>query len=491
LLIARPRALKTRNGMIDMRDLNRRRRLTGEAGFVVPTALIVLLILTLLIGASITVATQTSSSTTRDNNTKAALEAAEAGLETANYRLSKLEPKESKQCINGGAVVEEKCESKPEEPLGNGATFQYWTSKGLAAGETCAGQTITTVANEAQRCITSVGTVNGVQRRLQARAALNRPPLFEVEGILGYKSIVVKNNSHLEGEIGTNGTITLAPGVTATKADLGGPTAKVELNGASPVTESKNPSPFEAAAAVPIGKSAESATTTAECKPPLPGEAPAAGPNCDWLITKGIKKETPGDLVGGPAGSVKFEPLTRSLSMGNKAELTLKEGIYNFCDFQITGTFATLTIELGARVEIFIDSAKPPREPEAKSGCKNDPEAGKLGFKNGVTIENPNKNATYLQVYVYDNSGGEIVFAPNSSSAFYGSIVAPYSKLAITNNGEFIGAIEASEVELTNNFKFKWDPNDKGLRKETSTYERKSWEECPPTYSGTNFQEGC
>jgi Tfp pilus assembly protein PilX len=474
--------------MIDMRHLNRRRHLTDEDGFVLPTAIIVLLILTVLIGAAITVAAQTSTSTTRDNNTKSALEAAEAGLQTASYRLSKIEPKEPKKCISGSAEAEgEGCKSG-SEPLGNGATFQYWTSKGLAAGEKCAGQTITTVTNETQRCITSIGTVNGVHRRLQARASLSRPPLFEVEGILGYTSVSVKNNGKLAGEIGTNGTIKLSPGVTVTKTDLA-PSGKVEGSG-SPGTITKTTSPF-VPPPVPIGKSAESALSTTECKPPLPGESPAAGPNCDWLITNGIKKETPGDLVGGPAGSVKFEPSIRSLSMGNKAELTLKEGVYNFCDFQVTGTFAKLTIEYGARVEIFIDSAKPPREPESKSGCKNDPEAGKLGFKNGVTIENPNKNATSLQIYVYDGSGGTIEFAPNSSSAFYGTIVAPYSKLAIENNGEFTGAIEANEVELTNNFTFNWDIHDKELTRETTTYERKAWEECPSTYTGTNPQEGC
>lgn len=473
--------------MIEMRHLDFKRRLPGEAGFVLPVAIIVLMIVTVLAGAAITIASQTSTSTTRDDNTKAALEAAEAGLQTASYRLSKLEPKKSEQCINGETVVTAECKS-PSEPLGNGAAFEYWTSKGLAVGEKCAGETITIVTSPAQRCITSVGTVHGVQRRLQASTSLSRPPLFEVEGILGYSSISVKNNGILAGEIGTNGTIKLSPGVTVTKTDLGGPTAKVELNGAAPVTETKIPSPF-VPPPIPIGESAKSAATTAQCKPPLQGEAPAAGPNCDWLITNGIEKMTPGDLVGGPAGSVKFKPTTRSLSMGNKAELTLKEGVYNFCDFQVTGTFAKLTIENGARVEIFIDSAK--REESGKSVCEGDPEAGKLAFKNGVTIENLSKNATNLQIYVYDRSGGTIEFAPLSKSAFYGTIVAPYSKLAIENNGEFTGAIEANEVELTNNFTFNWDVHDKELTKETTTYERKAWEECPPTYAGTNFQEGC
>jgi Tfp pilus assembly protein PilX/cytoskeletal protein CcmA (bactofilin family) len=464
--------------MIDMRHLDFKRRLTGEAGFVLPTAMIVLLILTVLIGAAVTVASQTSTSTTRDNNTKAALEAAEAGLQTASYRLSKLEPKESKLCINGSVVVESECKSSSES-LGNGATFQYWTSKGLAVGEKCAGETIATVTNPAPRCITSVGTVNGVQRRLQASTSLSRPPLFEVEGILGYKSVSISNNGKLEGEIGTNGTIKLSPGVTVTKSDLG-PSGKVEANGGSPGSITTNTSPFELPT-VPIGKSSESAKTTAECKPPLPGEAPAAGPNCDFRITYGINKTNPTEAD--PASGVTFNSSIRSLSMSNGSSLELYEGIYNFCDFQVTGNNATLKTAIGSKVEIFIDSAK-----RAKSGCEGDSEAGKFVFKNGLTIENPNKNATYLQIYVYDGSGGTIGFKNNSSSEFYGTIVAPESKIEISNNGSFTGAIEAKEVELTNNFKFKWDVNDKELRKETTTYERKGWEECTP---GSGTETGC
>ena len=85
-----------------MRHLNPKRRLIDEAGFVLPTAIIVLMIVTVLVGAAITVAMQTSTSTTRDDNTKAALEAAEGGLQVASYRLSQLKP-EKEECVSGSA----------------------------------------------------------------------------------------------------------------------------------------------------------------------------------------------------------------------------------------------------------------------------------------------------------------------------------------------------------------------------------------------------
>jgi Tfp pilus assembly protein PilX/cytoskeletal protein CcmA (bactofilin family) len=462
------------HGMIDMRHLtNFKRHPTDEAGFVLPTAMIVLLMLTVLIGAAVTVASQTSTSTTRDSNTKAALEAAEAGLQTASYRLSKLEPEKS-ECVTGTAkappTIGIYCAGSGSEPLGNGASFEYWASKGLVAGEKCGGETVSTQENVTPRCITSVGNVNGVARRVQERAASLASPLFQVKGILGYHSVLIENNGVLEGEVGTNETLTLKNGVTVERVDLG-PLGKVEGT-STPKETIKNTSPFEPPP-VPIGESANSAITQAECKPPPEGGE--VGPNCDFLITSGADANS----------GVVFTPSTRSLSMGQGASLELKEGVYNFCNFQVSGNNTKLTTVAGGKVEIFIDSAL-----RAKSGCTAP--AGKLEFKNGLELIDPNKNALYLQIYVYDGSGGTVELKNNvSGGQFYGTIVAPYSKVTIGNNAEFVGAIEANEVELAPNFKFKFEIEVNKLKTPSRLYERKAWEECPPTYIGTNFQEGC
>jgi Tfp pilus assembly protein PilX/cytoskeletal protein CcmA (bactofilin family) len=462
--------------MIDMRHRTSfKRRLTGDAGFVLPTAMIVLLILAVLIGAAITVASQTSTSTTRDNNTKAALEAAEAGLQTAAYRLSKLElePKAT-ECITAKAWAKPTsgayCESSGSEPLGNGAMFEYRTSRGLAVGEKCNGETISAQENVTQRCITSVGKVNGVARRVQERASSLASPLFQVKGILGLHSVSIENNGKLEGEVGTNEILNLKNGVTVEQADLG-PLGKVEGT-STPKETIKNTSPFEAPP-VPIGESATSATTQAGCKPPLEGGE--VGPNCDFLITNGADANS----------GVTFNTALRSLSMGNGASLELKEGVYNFCNFQVSGNNTKLTTVAGGKVVIFIDSAA-----RAGSGCSAP--AGKLEFKNGLELIDPNKNALYLQIYVYDSSGGTIELKNNvSGGQFYGTIVAPKSKVAIGNNAEFVGAIVANEVELAPNFKFKFEKEVNKLKTPSHLYERKAWEECPPTYAGTNFHEGC
>ena len=87
-----------------------------------------LFVVILLTGAAIAVSVQSSTSTTRDNNVKAEIEAAEAGLRVAVFRLNELEPT-ALQCIDEGSVqsAESSCKDGSES-LGNGATFGYWTT---------------------------------------------------------------------------------------------------------------------------------------------------------------------------------------------------------------------------------------------------------------------------------------------------------------------------------------------------------------------------
>ncbi len=139
---------------------------TAEAGFALPAAMIVLLVVALLAGAAISVSTQTSTSTTRSINVEAALEAAEAGVQVATYRLSQIKPGET-QCINEKEAVTSGCNNNGES-LGNGKTFKYWTTLPLKTGERCAGQTVATKAASTQRCVTAEGKVNSVTQRLSA-----------------------------------------------------------------------------------------------------------------------------------------------------------------------------------------------------------------------------------------------------------------------------------------------------------------------------------
>ncbi|HEX3693663.1 MAG TPA: hypothetical protein VHU13_09995, partial [Solirubrobacteraceae bacterium] len=83
-----------------------RKLLATEDGVAMVVAMMVLFIVIALATAAITTTLTTNSSTKRDNNVKAALAAAEAGVQTAIYRLNILHPEEGNKYCVGPSTVE-------------------------------------------------------------------------------------------------------------------------------------------------------------------------------------------------------------------------------------------------------------------------------------------------------------------------------------------------------------------------------------------------
>jgi Tfp pilus assembly protein PilX len=420
-----------------------------DGGFAMPTAIIILFVVTMLTAAAIAVATQSSTSTTRDNNVKAEIEAAEAGLQVARYRLSQLKPTET-QCIgeSQAETAEASCKDSPEG-LGNGATFQYWTTLPLKAGEKCSGSTVEAVAGVTQRCITSEGIVNGVKPgvRLQTsvKSSAGGSPLFPINGVVGLESVEFKNNDEIKANGGTNGKFSVGNNSSVEHVALGksSPPGQPEGKGSwGPVT--KEATDFTLAPVI-VGASATV--------------------NSNSRIESGLDKSS----------GITYNGATRTLEAG---ELKLGGTVYNFCNLTL-GNGAT--IEVLGEVKIYIDS---PNDPGSK--CKAGD--GKFTFANNASIVNPSKDPTKLQIYIYDESGGPVEVKNNA--AFYGVIYAPNSAVSIKNNAEFVGAVAAKSVSFKNNFSFSSDKRVESLLGGGGggTYKRATWEQCTP---GSGATEGC
>jgi hypothetical protein len=434
-----------------------------EAGFALPSAIIILFVVTMLTSAAIVVATQSSTSTTRDNNVKAEVEAAEAGLHVASYRLNQLLPS-SVQCIAEAAISTEltQCKDSPE-PLGNGATFQYWTTLPLKVGESCAGRTVQAIeAGTIVRCVTSEGVVNGVKPgvRLQTQVkASTLAPLFPVNGLVGLESVVVAPNAIVKAKGATNGTFKIENNASVEGVTLGvsAPAGQPEVGaGASsgPVTrESKN----FTLAPVNTGNSATE--------------------NSNFRIENGLTKPKTAPYDAG--SKVEYSKETRTLEVGINGELTLGGETYNFCNFVMNNN-TTVNIAEGAKVKIYIDS---PNDPGSKCIAGD----GKFRMSTNSNFVNPSKDPTALQIYVYDNSGGTVEFSNNI--VFYGVIYAPNSTVSVKNNAEIFGAVAGKVTELKNNATFNADKRVENIQITTPpTYRRALWEQCTV---GSGATEGC
>jgi hypothetical protein len=480
----RRRSSSRLHGGIHMHNLFCKRRLAAEAGFVLPSAIAVLLVLAMLTGAAIALSTRTSSSTTRDDNVKAALEAAEAGLQVASYRLTQLEPKE-KECINGsgyetpsGKKVEATeiiyCKMSSEEPLGNKAYFQFQVSLPLETGANCAGTVGAIPTGYVVRCLTSEGMVSSVHQRLSMRVESKAgESLFTTKGIEGLKEVKISGSVKVPAVVSSNEKII---GEGSAAFDKGfelcpekgtfKPAAGKERN-ASGVTVGgvggmlANP-PLEV-------------TRASGCplKAPYPSNHATAASNEDSRIGKEDEFFTEGKAANKFTGSPNYE-----LTLASNARLTLGGSKYYFCNFHAERN-SRLKIAPTAKVAIFIDS---PEDKESK--CPKG--TGKFEGEGEFIVENEAKTPAALLIDVYGK--GPFTFANGSS--LEGSIYAPEAEVKINGGTKFKGGIVGSVVHIENGTGiFEWSEEAASWTNGVPTaYGRKAWQQCGPSSSPS---EGC
>jgi Tfp pilus assembly protein PilX len=461
-----------------MRHPHPNRRLADEAGFVLLTAVIVLFIITILVGAAVTVATQTSKSTTRDNSAKSALEASEGGLRVANYRVSQFKPEEAK-CITGTAEASPLggsvyCEGSSVESLGNSATFQYWTTKALSTGEKCAGETIAVKSGVAQRCITSEGKVNGVTpgTRLQTRVeSAVGESLFSIDGILGLEEVLVNGSVTATAVVASNlkikgeGSATFSKGFELCPGGTFKPAVGAERQHSGVTVGTVT----GGSVGYPPLEITRSSGCPIEAK--LPAEHATSAVNDDIRITNGtdVRSEN-------TAGAVEFTgPNKNLLTLKSKGKLKLAGSKYYFCNVTVQNS-GVLEIETGAKVEIFVDS---------HANNANCPEgSGAFKVEGSASIKNPNgPGALLIEI------AGKGPFNVLNGGSLAASVYAPEAEVVLSGSGTLTGAVVGAKVKLeAGSFIFGEESEQLLVGKEGGTYSRKGWEQCTP---GSGASEGC
>jgi type II secretory pathway pseudopilin PulG len=457
------------------------RTFAREEGFALPAAMAALAII-LLIGAVATTSAVTVGATTdKDRDSKRALAAAEAGLESAGYRLNKLNAS-SASCVTDEAVPRQSDGTCPtfSEDAGNGTSYTYHVSPPLQDGASCAGAAVSLFENGVQtvqqRCVTSMGEVNGVKRRTQARvASYVGAPLWPLPGFVGKRGVSSMNGLDVYGgKVGSNGQIS-------------------------------------------TGNESDSSLVLSPTAPD-----PVVGPNSDVTWERRTQDQGPFvlgdvDLGNSPdvnenariadgsdarSGSVSYNSLNHELTVAQNANLTLSggdTGVYHFCSV-ILGNNATITIPFGARIKIYLDDPDRPGSP-CRPRAQN-PDAGDirigLGSAKFATVSGEPLD---LQIYAWgsnaaaigpqDPSASNIDF--NNDDRFVGVIYAPRSRVYFKNVANVTGGIAADFLDFKNaaNMTYDADISELGVRTVLVHY-RTAWRECPsvPSDSG-NLSSGC
>lgn len=454
-------------------------RLRNDDGMAMIIAIVVLLVVLTLGTVVVASSVQTNLSTRHDASYKNAAEAAEAGLQIAVYRLNMLVPGDS-SCVGDSVSTPGSsgwCQSSTYT-LGNGSTYQYYMTPVMGLSGTCIGLTITT-ADVNQRCITAVGTSNGVSDRAQVRAgAFAARPLLPVAGDIGLKSFTISGNAKVGGSAGTNGPFNSSGSANASGGvDLGpaGTDTDSSSNRSSPVTRLTSPLVL---APVNPGTSNQPLSSCPE------GRGGGLWCNDDYRITNGLASPHVMPYDQSSAHGVSFDATTRVLNLSSNGSLTLGGGIYNFCSVTLSGG-ATITIAPAVQAEIFVDSPDDPG-----SGCASG--TGSLTMSGGSTWFNPSANPLAAQFYVYGLNNGSSAITLSGNAAMYGVIYAPQSQVTLSGNGTLYGAIASSRLTISGNGT-AWDYRVSTLKATPlGIYYRTGWAQCSPTPTvPSNPGSGC
>ncbi len=474
------------------------RLLREQRGIALPAALGVLVVVGVLSSAVFAVSLTLSDTSTASRDAKRALAAADAGLEAAMFRMNEIGLQSVSQCFTtaavdpatgtdpetGGAPAAGECAGVAED-LGNNSNYTYYVTPALQDGDVCAGLPVNFTDPDGevtitQRCVTSIGEVNGERRRIQARvASYIGAQLFPVGGILAINGIKVKNTAIVSGVLGSNGQIDLGnnssisggiklgtastpPPILGSGSTLGGPvTYRSEADGAFVL------------APVDMGNTATV--------------------NDNGRITSGLD-------AGSNVAYTDTAATPRTLSIANNGSLTLGGGTYNFCKVTL-GNNAYITIAAGAKIRFFLDS--PDR---SGSGCipsgMDAAQARAAGYGGmflgqGSNFNNPG-HAINFQIYMYGYTNGSHKVEFNNTSTMNAAIYAPSSELVWNNTAGINGGVAASKVEFKNTATFSWAGASAGfslsdLRTDTvSVYYRMAWTECRRRRTASSDPEsGC
>jgi hypothetical protein len=426
-----------------------------------------LMVVLLLSGAAGTAAISAMGQSGHDRSTKRAVAAADAGLETALYRLNKLKPA-ALMCVAIGvptltlqnAGSNGWCPPVTED-LGDGASYTYRVSAGTTINITGQGPLL-------QRKIVSTGTANGVSRRAMITAgSLTGVSVFGGNAVTSLTDLTLPTGTSILGDAATDGNMSLQNCGQLTGNGLYGPGKQFTVNGA--------PSACATHADV-------ESTQHLVLNPVDQGNAATSNDNSRI-----------GAVLGDPFVNVlsTWSPATRVLKLKSVSTLTLTGNTYSFCYLEVDNLAQLIIaarLPTQAPLKIYMDA------PENCPGVAAS-DAGKIRIKSTGQILNLNATSNTFQLFAVgspDPTKPTSIDFSNTTGNFVGTIYAPYSTVALHNLNTLLGSVAAKTVSLTESARVQWHPSaDITLDNLYPLFKRTSWIECASKQSGSLPDSGC
>jgi Tfp pilus assembly protein PilX len=466
------------------------RRLTkSQEGVALPVATAMLLVISLFVIAFFSVTLQVNDTSIKDRSSKRALAAAEAGLQTALYRMNRIGvTPDPALCFTTTWVpkVDGKCPAATMS-LGNGASFTYYVTPELQTTGLCLG----VAGLGTDRCITAVGTAGGVQRRVQMRASrLAGPPSYKSIGLMSKSLMYAGNSSEITSDVGSNGQVHFGNSAkTFSNSSAGIDGAVLHAPGSTWGTSGSGQQ---------IAGGRQSVTTPFVFDPINfePAEIAALATN--------LRPSPPWTK---PSNTT-YNATTKHFTVTGEA--TLPGGTYYFCRFYMANG-AKLRFSSTQATQIYVDS--PSREGSLCTTTTTPQWDGTFWLNNSNEF-NKDGREDLVEIFVHGTSwNGTRANAPdctpagdtqpdappdvrcksdvllNNSSGFEGMIYAPLTTVELNNSGKMKGAIAADEIRFNNSVVFELtDAVEDSAPATTGGINRGNWVECRPA---NDHQSAC
>lgn len=405
-------------------------RLSSEAGFAVPTVMLMTVAAMGIATVGVMTSIQGQSGVVRDQGSKSALAVAESGTEQALLHYNRgVEP-----CTT--SVEGEWCGPVTGMSV-NGGAVSYWARKG--SGEECE------VGNEVECVeIVSQGIFGGVTRRVDVFASTvsteDSTPggPFATAGVLSKETMSLDSNSKIHTGIATNGDVELKSNAKQCGlASVGIGKKMTTSSNAKYYSDSKCTTPY---------------STVLQQELTLPpvnqGDAATNNDNGRFFATdyvSGNKADAcwSGVKANGKSGSC----LKRELKVENNSAVTIGGSVYSFCKLTLRSNSA-LYVAAGANVTIYFDS------PE---NCGYSSSVTQLDLQSNSRITSATGDPVSVAMLFVGSETIPTMVQLNSNTSVNGPceqnfvIYAPRSNVDLNSNSKFCGAIAGKSVHLDSN----------------------------------------
>jgi Tfp pilus assembly protein PilX len=428
------------------------RAIRAERGFAVPTVMLAMVAVLGLASVAVVASVNSQSGVSRDQDSKSAFAAAEAGYNQALLHYNTIPTESPNTCLVGN-------------PVGAASPSGGWCAPVTRAMAGVAGGSFTywVKPTQGQIQIVSQGSVDGMTRRVQvvARSSGGRQPFGEYE-VIGLNNVTLDSQASIVANPASNGDINLASNASLTcNGSQVGPGHNVTTGSSTT---------FDCGAL---------SNGTVSLPPVNQGAVPITNSNGNFFSVDPYTSKQPD-----------WNPATRQLTLRSNSTLTLTGANYSLCKLTMESN-TQLIVAAGATVRIYFDT------PE---DCGLASPATQLDMSSNATIAPTDGSSTSVALLFMGSLTRTTRILLSSNTQVNDScdqnfvLYAPRSDVIFNSNSFYCGAIGARTIYLNSNSDVRTS-NLAGEFQVPQTYaqhyEPEQQVECLPTPPDTTPDSGC